>query len=180
MGTIKITSELFGELGETYYKEYCTQHRWAYTSLAQIYKNPINNDRLELKFGFKRILVKIPSEIQKEIIEISKPTNNKEENPSFVYDYLACKAYENNNSRYLDHMKPSDFRWVEVKTGSSELTQNQIDTTNKIKLPLMRCRVANVMAPPEEVQIYWDEVNSEYLSRFKDDFKRSQKSLQHD
>jgi len=74
-------------------------------------------------------------------------------------------------------MKPEAFRWVEVKTGSSELTQNQIDTTKKIKLPLIRCRVANVMAPPEEVCIYWDEVNSEYLSRFKYDNKRSLKSL---
>ncbi len=179
MGRIKITPELFGELGETYYKESCRLHGWAYTSLAQIYKNPINNDRLEFKFGFKRILVNIPPEIQQEITEISKPSNNKEENPSFVYDYLACKAYQNDNPRYMDGMTPDDFRWVEVKTGYSELTQNQIDATNKIKIPLIRCRVANVMAPPEEVRIYWDEVNSEYLSRFKDDFKKSQKSLQH-
>jgi len=179
LGRIKITPELFGELGETYYKEYCRLHGWAYTSLAQIYKNPINNDRLEFKFGFKRILVNIPPEIQQEITEISKPSNKKEENPSFVYDYLACKAYQNDNPRYMDGMTPDDFRWVEVKTGYSELTQNQIDATNKIKIPLIRCRVANVMAPPEEVRIYWDEVNSEYLSRFKDDFKRSQKSLQH-
>lgn len=177
MGIIKITPELLGELGETYYKEYCAQHGWAYTSVAQIYKNPIHNDRLEFKFGFERILVKIPSEIQKEIMEIAKPSNNKEENPSFVYDFLSCKAYESNDPRHLDEMKVDDFRWVEVKTGGSELSPNQIDTLKKIKLPLIRCRVANVLAPPEEVQIYWDEVDSAYLSRFKDDSKRQEESL---
>lgn len=177
MGKIKITPELFGELGETYFKDYCKHSGWAYTSLAQIYRNPIKDDRLEFKFGFNRILVNIPLEIQKEITEISQPTNNKEDNPSFVYDYLSCKAHENDNPRYMDGMKPDDFRWVEVKTGRSELTQNQMDTINKIKIPLIRCRVANVMAPPEEVWIYFDEVNSEYLSRFKDDSKRTQKPL---
>jgi len=177
MGKIKITNELLGELGETYYKEYCAQHGWAFTSVSQIYKNPINDDRLEFKFGFERILVKIPSEIQKEITEIAKPSNNKEENPSFVYDYLSCKAYEGNDPRHLDEMKVDDFRWVEVKTGRSELSPNQIDALKKIKLPLIRCRVANVLAPPEEIQIYWDEVDSGYLSRFNDDSKKSQKPL---
>ena len=177
MGRVELTSELFGELGETYYKEYSRQHGWAWTSLSQIHKNPIHNDRLEFRFGFDRILVKIPSEIQKEIMEISKPSNNKEDNPSFVYDYLACKAYQNSNPRNMDGMRPDDFRWVEVKTGRSELTPNQIETTNKIKIPLIRYRVANVMAPPDEVNIYWDEVNSEYLLRFSNDLKRSLKSL---
>lgn len=177
MGNLNITPELLGSLGETYYKEYCAQHGWAYASLEQIYKKPIHNDRLEFKFGFERILVKIPSEIQQEIVEIAKPSNNKEENPSFVYDFLACKAYESKDPRHLDEIKTDDFRWVEVKTGNTELSPNQIDALRKIKLPLIRCRVANVLAPPKEVRIYWDEVNSEYLSRFDDDPKRSQKPL---
>jgi hypothetical protein len=90
MGFLDMTPELLGALGETYYKEYCAQHGWAYTSLEQIYKNPISKNKLEFKFGFERILVKIPSEIQKEITDIAKPSNKKEENPSFVYDFLSC------------------------------------------------------------------------------------------
>ncbi len=172
MGKIEITPRLLGELGETYYKEYCAQHGWAYTSVSQIYKNPIHDDRLEFKFGFERILVKIPPEIQKEITDVAKPTNDKEENPSFVYDFLACKAYENTDPRHLDNMSFEDFRWVEVKTGYSDLSTNQIDTLKKIKMPLIRCRVANVLAPPEQIRIYWDEVDSTYLSRFKNDSKR--------
>ena len=161
-----------GTLGETYYKEYCAQHGWAYTSLEQIYKTPIHNDRLEFKFGFERILVKIPLEIQNEIIEIAIPSNQKEANPSFVYDFFVCRAYESDDPRHLDNMKPDDFRWAEVKTGYSDLTQNQIDTLKKIKIPLIRYRIPYVLAPPKEVEIYWDEVNSEYLSRFDNDPKR--------
>ncbi len=69
MPRIYLTPELFGSLGETYYKEYCVQKGWAYTLLEQIYKNLIHNDKLEFKFGFERILVKIPFQIQPEIIE---------------------------------------------------------------------------------------------------------------
>jgi len=91
MARIDLTPELFGSLGETYYKEYCAQNGWAYTSLEQIYKNSIHNDKLEFKFGFERILVKIPFPIQTEIIETAKPSNNQEVNPSFVFDFLHAK-----------------------------------------------------------------------------------------
>ena len=64
MTRLQITNSLKGSLGELYYKEYCYQHGWAYTSLEQIFKNPLHNNRLEFKFGFERILVKIPFEIQ--------------------------------------------------------------------------------------------------------------------
>jgi len=169
MARIDITPGLFGSLGETYYKEYCAQNGWAYTSLENIYKNSIHNDKLEFKFGFERILVKIPFQIQTEIIETAKPTNNQEVNPSFVFDFLACKAYASNDPRHLDDLRLEDFRWVEVKTGMSDLSPNQISMAKKVKIPLIRCRVANVMAPPKEVDIYWDPVDDEYLSRFNND-----------
>ena len=172
MARIDLTSELFGSLGETYYKEYCAQKGWAYTSLEQIYKKTIHNDKLEFKFGFERILVKVPFQIQQEIIETAKPTNNQELNPSFVFDFLACKAYASNDPRYLDVVSVEDFRWVEVKTGSSELSPNQFSMAKKVKIPLIRCRIPNVMDPPKEVDIYWDTVDDEYLSRFNYDYRR--------
>jgi hypothetical protein len=67
MGQLDITHELMGVLGETYYKEYCAQREWAFTSLEQIYKNKIQNGRLEFKFGFERIMVKIPYEIRNDL-----------------------------------------------------------------------------------------------------------------
>jgi hypothetical protein len=159
MGYLKITPRLRSALGETYYKEYCVQNGWAHTSLEQIYKNPIHKNKLEFKCGVKRILVKIPLEIQKEITMIAKTNNKKEENHSFAYDFLACKTYESEDPRNLADMKLEDFRWIEVKTGYSKLNQNQFDTSKKKRISLFRCRVANVLAPPEEVKVSWDEVN---------------------
>ncbi len=160
---LKITPELLGTLGETYYKEYCLQHDWAHTSLEQIYKNPIHKKYLEFEYGFEKILVKIPSEIQKEITDISKSSNKKEENLSFAYDFLACKARQSNVLRHWKDVKSEDFRWVEVKTGYSKFSPNQINTLKKLKIPLVRCRVANVLAPPEEVKISLNELNESCL-----------------
>ncbi|MDR3781797.1 MAG: hypothetical protein P4K92_00595 [Candidatus Nitrosotalea sp.] len=163
MGHLKITPELRSVLGETYCKEFCVQNGWAYASLEQIYKDRIHKNKLEFKHGFERIRVKIPSEIQKEITVIAKYSNKKEENPSFVYDFLACKTYENKDPRNLADMKPEDFRWIEIKTGYGKLGRNQFDTSKKIKISLFRCRVTNILAPPEEVKVFWDEVNESCL-----------------
>ena len=163
MEHLKITPQLRSALGETYCKEYCAQHGWAYTSLEQIYKNPIHKNKLEFKHGFERILVKIPSEVQKEITLIARSSDKKEENPSFVYNFLVCKIHESEDPRNLKDVKPEDFRWIEVKTGYSKPNQKQFDTLKKIKISLFRYRVANVLAPPEEVKIFWDEVNESCL-----------------
>lgn len=162
MKYLKITPELLGTLGETYFKEYCTQHGWAYTSLEQIYKNPIHKDKLEFKHGFEGILLKIPVEIQKEIIMISK-LSKKKEDFSFSYDFLVCKTWKSNTPRPLKDIKSEDFRWVEVKTGYDKFSPDQIDTLKKIKIPLVKYRVANVLAPPQEVKISWDELNESCL-----------------
>lgn len=162
MGHPKITPELMGALGETYYKEYCAQRGWAYTSLEQIYKNKIQNDRLEFKYGFERIMVKIPSELQNEIQSLAVPSNNNEANPSFVYDFLACKAYESDDPRILDDVKAEDFKWVEVKTGKSKLSANQYEYSKKVTIPLLICRIPDVTVSPKEVEIFWNTVKQDY------------------
>jgi hypothetical protein len=163
MGHLKITPGLRSSLGEAYYKEYCVQNSWAYTSLEQIYKNPICKNKLEFKYGFKRILVKIPSEIQKEITVVAKSSIKKEENPSFAYNFLVLRVHESEDLQNLTNVKLEDFRWVEVKTGYGKLGQNQFDTLKKNKISLFRCHVVNVLAPPEEVKVSWDEVNESCL-----------------
>jgi hypothetical protein len=164
---LKITSELLGALGETYYKEYCAQRGWAYISLEQIYKNKIQNDRLEFKLGFERILVKIPSEIKAEIESLATPSNKNEESPSFVYDFLACKAYESKDPRFLDDVKPDDFRWAEVKTGKSTLSENQLRMSERIKIPLVICRIYDVTVHPENLEIFWNTVSQDVTMLYK-------------
>ncbi|MFZ0184415.1 MAG: hypothetical protein WBV92_07995 [Nitrosotalea sp.] len=163
MGYLKITPELRSALGETYCKEYCIQNGWAYASLEQISKNPIHKNKLEFSYGSKRILVKIPLEIQKEITAIAKSHSKKEENPSFAYDFLACKRYESKDPRNLVDRKPEDFRWIEIKTGYGKLARKQFETPKKNKISLFRCRVVNVHALPEEVKVYLDEVSESCL-----------------
>ena len=164
MAKIRITPRLIGTLSEAYFKEFCDQHGWAYLSLEQIHENEIKNRILKFKKGFKRILVQLPEEIIKEVERISKPSNSSILNPTFVYDFLTCKADQTSKDGELLKVKnKKDFCWVEVKTGSRELTKNQIKTWKKIKIPLFRFRVPNPVLSSEEVDIYWDKVNSKYI-----------------
>jgi hypothetical protein len=93
---IEVTPSLTGTLGEAYYKEACDQKGWAYISLESIHNDNSNQFKdhniLILKKGFHRIRIKIPEQCITEIKEISRPTNNSRESPSFVFDYLACRA----------------------------------------------------------------------------------------
>ena len=165
MAKIGITEKLSGSLSEVYYKEYCDQSGWAYISLEQIHERGIPNGILKFKKGFDRVYVKIPEEIIPEIKEVSKPTSNSTYDPSYVYDFLACKVGNNKRFNYtIETKKKLNFVWVEVKTGYSELTPNQINTLKKISLRLFRFRVPYSLGPAKEVDIYIDEVDTKFLS----------------
>ena len=164
MAKIRITGKLTGTLSEAYYKEFCDQHGWAYISLEQIHeREEIKKDILKFKKGFHRIYVKIPKEIITEIKEISKPSNTKIFEPSYVYDFLACRIGRGENIDAIVIKEKKDFCWVEVKTGYQDLTDNQIQTLKKITLPLYRFRIPTPLVPPRDVYIYWDEVTPVYL-----------------
>ncbi|MBM3910417.1 MAG: hypothetical protein FJ356_02065 [Thaumarchaeota archaeon] len=164
MAKIRITPRLTGTLAEAYFKEYCDQRGWAYLSLEQIHENGIKNGKLKFKKGFKRILVQLPEEIIKEIESISKPSNSSTLNPTFVYDFLTCKVGLGRKEDEILQMKnKNDFSWVEVKTSNVGLTRNQVQTLKKITIPLYRFRVPNPLLKANEVYIYGDEVNSDYL-----------------
>jgi hypothetical protein len=164
MAKIRITPRLTGTLAEAYFKEFCDQRGWAYLSLEQIHEIGIKNGKLKFKKGFNRILVQLPEEIIKEVEQISKPSNSSVLNPTFVYDFLTCKAGRvGRDGGILQAKNKNDFCWVEVKTSSVELTRNQVQTLKKITIPLYRFRVPNPLLDASEVYIYWDEVNSDYL-----------------
>jgi len=168
MGQVDITPQFLGLLGECCYKQFSNLRGWAWTSTEKIYRKPIHNDRLEFIYGFDRILVKIPFEIQDEIHKIAQPSNRDEASPSFVYDFLACKAYSSEDPRRLDGMTVGDFRWAEIKTGNSVLSNNQISTLRKITLPLAIFRIPNILDPPGEWEIFWNEGDANYwLQEFK-------------
>lgn len=90
---IDIASSMSGSSSESYFKELCDQQGWAYISLEQIHENKIHNNTLKFKKGFNRILISLPTEIIKEVEDISKPSNSSILNSSFVYDFFLCKVY---------------------------------------------------------------------------------------
>jgi len=150
-----MTKSLKGSLGELYYKEGCDQKGWAYVSLENIHHSKLTDNILIFKKGFHRISIKIHPQIIAEIKEISKPTNESSENPSFVFDYLACKVGQKDRYNTI-FANPDALCWVEVKTGKSILSKNQIDALEKIKLPLALFYINDVLTAPRKVEIEWD------------------------
>ena len=106
------------------------------------------------KKGFHRIQVTIPQKIRNEISWLVKPTNNSESNPSFVFDFLACKVGKSKN---YSGVKSSDFfSWVESKTGAGIFSTSQISTMSKIKIPLAIFHIADVLAEPKNIRMMYD------------------------
>ena len=154
MITPRITNKLRGSLGEIYYKEFCDQQGWAYTSLENLYTSKNPEWIFTFKKGFHRIQVRIPQKIRNEISWLVKPTNNSESNPSFVFDFLACKVGKSKN---YSGVKSSDFfSWVESKTGTGIFSTSQINAMSKIKLPIAIFHIDNVLDAPGDIKIGFD------------------------
>ncbi len=154
MVTPRISNKLRGSLGEIYYKEYCDQKGWAYTSLENIYSSMNPDWIFTFKKGFHRIKVQIPQEIRDEITKLVKPTNNSESSPSFVFDFLACKVGQ---SKDYSGVKSSDyFAWVENKTGAGIFSSSQASAMSKITLPLAIFHIDDVLEQPELIEMHSD------------------------
>ncbi len=91
---------------------------------------------LVLEKGFHRINIKIHEQLVSEIRQIAKPTNTSRENPSFVFDFLACKVSQRDRYDGVMIVNPTALCWVEVNTGGSRFSDNQVDALAQIKIPL--------------------------------------------
>ncbi len=163
----KITKTLKGALGETYYKELCSQKGWAYCSLETIHSCK-NLDNVVFKMGFDRIRVSIPGSIRPEVIRTSKPSNHDAQNPSFVFDYLACKAEYADTRRTL-HPAKDDFCWAEVKTGLGIFSDNQCNMLSEIRLPIAVFQIEDIMAKPQHIDMDWNIMPGKKFARMLGD-----------
>ncbi|MCV0391975.1 MAG: hypothetical protein K5790_01635 [Nitrosopumilus sp.] len=145
----RITNALKGALGEVYYKELCDQRGWAYCSLENLHNSTL--DVVSFKKGFSRIRVKIPDSIKSEVRAISTPSNGSVENPSFVFDYLACKVGDATSGV----QRPSEFCWSEVKTGLGIFSKNQHNTMYKIALPIAVFVIEDIFEKPHHIEMDW-------------------------
>jgi len=157
MARIILSPELAGMLGECYYKDYCDKHGWAYISLEQIHKSEMKNGVIEFKKGMLRIPIKMPDEIKEEVARISKPSNSSILSPSYVFDFLACKIGNGARAEIFKPKSKDDFRWIEVKTGESELSPNQWRKLRQVTIPPVICVIPNVTDRPRFVKTYWYE-----------------------
>lgn len=154
MVTPRITNKLRGALGEIYYKEYCDQKGWAYTSLENLFETINDNWEFTFKKGFHRIKITIPEDIREEVKMLIKPTNDNLTSPSFVYDFLACKV---GTHRDYSNVNTSDFfAWVECKTGQAFFSANQVNVMSKISLPLAIFHTDDVLEKPELIDMECD------------------------
>ena len=163
MARPKITSTLKGALGETYYKELCSQRGWAYCSLETLH-NCGNLGSVVFKMGFDRIHVDIPESIRQEVTRIARPSNRSSGNPSFVFDYLACKVGRVDSSSVC-RPKSDDFCWAEVKTGLGIFSDNQYRTLSEIRLPIAVFHIEDVLAKPTYVDMDWAVMSGKEFAR---------------
>jgi hypothetical protein len=163
--TPRITNKLRGALGEIYYKEFCDQEGWAYTSLENIYESMNPEWTFTFKKGFDRIKITIPEKIREEVKMLIKPTNRSKTSPSFVFDFLAC-----NVKKYREYSKVNSdvfFTWVESKTGHMIFSGSQIRTMSKIELPLAIFHIADVLDKPGDIKMIYDlKSGEEWLKEF--------------
>ena len=159
----RITNALKGALGETYYKELCSQKGWAYCSLEAIHHCK-DLGSVVFKTGFDRIRVCIPESIRPEVGRISRPSNRDAGNPSFVFDYLVCKAGQGDRSR-IQYPRSNDFCWAEVKTGLGIFSDNQYETLSKIRLQIAVFHVNDVLAKPQHIEMDWTITSGEKFAR---------------
>ena len=150
----RITNKLRGSLGEIYYKEFCDQRGWAYTSLENLYEYMNPDWTFIFKKGFHRIKIRIPEKFRDEIKELVKPTNLTDSSPSFVFDFLACKVGHSKN--YYGVQTSELFAWVESKTGSGIFSSSQVNAMSKIKLALAIFKINDVLEAPENIDMEWD------------------------
>jgi len=152
--TPEISRSFKGTLGELYYKAFCEQQGWAFSRLENLHSSMNPEWIFTFKKGFHRIKVRIPKPFRNEIEWLIQPTNRSESNPSYVFDFLACKVGKSKN---YSGVKTSDFfSWVENKTGPAWFSTNQINAMEKIKLPLAIFHIENVLDAPEDIKMGFD------------------------
>lgn len=161
MGKLRTDKKLQGDYGELIFEHFSRQNNYAYISLEEIYNTLTPKNKLVFKYRYERIEVDLPEEIVEEVRTFCKPTNQKDKEPSFVFDYLTvsirgCFAYDSEKDAHYQTRVPikESFNWVEIKTGKSKLTKNQKEYKEKAKISVCVFRVDAKIE--EEIGVSWD------------------------
>jgi hypothetical protein len=157
---LQITSSVKAALAELYFKEECSQTRWAYSSLERIHK--VGSARfkddgiLQFRAGVEDVDVRILHGIIPEVLEICKPAAGE----SYVFSYLAYNIGRDFQRAGPVVANPAGLSWVHVKKGAGLFSDAQLDTLQKIRLPLTIFSVKDLLAAPRNLQVRWDTRSS--------------------
>lgn len=167
MKELKVTNRLKGDLGELYFEHYCqVSPCYAYVRLEEIWKNRDGFSRtgiIVFRLGWERISVTIPSQFHAEILRFAKPLNGSDPrngSAAYVFDYLTLDLVRH-------HHNPKDstwtlyknckittgtLRWVEVKTGKSQLQKSQRNALlEEHEIPVYLFRITSEV--PEHIDV---------------------------
>jgi hypothetical protein len=118
------------------------------------------------KKGFNRIRVKIPQNLRKEVEAMVQPTNGSVQNPSFVFDFLACRV--GTRKKYFPVNYPEELCWVEIKIGNGTFSENQVFAMSQITLKLAIFQINAVLESPFEVNMtYLIKSGKEWIADFE-------------
>lgn len=146
---LELSNELQGDMGELIFKHYCFKNKFAIIRLEKIFKTFRRDNKLEFKYKNQLISVGIPDDIADEVWSISRPSNGKNEKPTYVFDYLTVNIehyFDEKNGVFIrnkTHFYTKAFAWSEVKTGISHLTENQLALKKRSKIPIKVFRVTS-------------------------------------
>ncbi len=160
MVEFKLTPKLQGDMGELIFEHFSEKRGYAYIKLEEIYNTLTPKNILRFRYGYERINAKLPDNIVEEIRAVCKPSNEKEDEPSFVFDYLTVytnRSFKKIDGKWVqkDSIDLSNLFWVEIKTGKSKLSANQKRTKKNVKLRFCVFRINTEF--PETISIKWEE-----------------------
>lgn len=158
MAKLRVTNELRGNLGELYFKHLCRERGYAYVRLESIYNTLTPKSILEFKLGYDRIQIELPEEITEEVWRVCQPLS-VDGSSSYVFDFLTCKIDEDYSLEQVNIFPPTNFHWIEVKTGKSMLSDHQREVRSECKMQFDVFRIENVDASPHGVVIRWEEAS---------------------
>jgi len=153
-------NKLFGDLGETFYKNYSDQKGFAYCRADDIGWEFIHKRVIRLKKGFHRIDVRVPEELRRLLMDIIGPNPDYPKTPAYSFDFISCVIGDGEIKKLkadeiLEGKEPGTFTIVEVKTGSSTLTRREEEVKKKCKERDVRYRVFRITEMDKPVR-KWD------------------------
>lgn len=156
MTKLKVTQKIQGNFGELLFEHFCQKNNYAYISLEEIYNTLTPRNLLKLRFGDRRIPVRIPNNIVGEIREFSIPINQNEMKPNYVFDFLTVSLKfsflkENDKIKQQPFLTDKAFNWIEIKTGKAKLSKSQREYKEKSRIGLRLFRIKTSLPTSFEV-----------------------------